>query len=40
MDQGSLIERGNHDSLMEQNGHYAKLVRLQFSEAQVEPAEP
>jgi len=38
MDQGSLIERGNHDALMEQNGHYAKLVRLQFSEASAEDA--
>jgi len=39
MDQGNLIERGNHDSLMEQNGHYAKLVRLQFSDPQKDPAQ-
>ena len=30
MDQGQLIERGSHDSLMDQGGTYAKLVRLQF----------
>ena len=33
MDQGRLIERGSHDQLIAQDGHYAKLVRLQFSEA-------
>ncbi len=33
MDQGRLIERGTHETLMDQDGHYAKLVRLQFSEA-------
>ncbi len=30
MDQGQLVERGSHDGLMEQQGIYAKLVRLQF----------
>jgi ATP-binding cassette, subfamily B, multidrug efflux pump len=30
MDQGQLAERGTHDELMAQDGHYAKLVRLQF----------
>nr|WP_320134091.1 ABC transporter ATP-binding protein [uncultured Holophaga sp.] len=30
MDQGRLIERGNHDELLARDGHYAKLVRLQF----------
>jgi len=35
MDQGRLIERGTHDALMDEDGHYAKLVRLQFSEATV-----
>ena len=32
MDQGRLIERGTHGSLLAQDGHYAKLVRLQFGE--------
>ncbi len=32
MDQGRIIERGNHGSLMDLDGHYAKLVRLQFEE--------
>jgi ATP-binding cassette subfamily B protein len=30
MDQGQLVERGRHDELMELDGTYAKLVRLQF----------
>lgn len=30
MDQGRIAERGTHDELMDQSGHYAKLVRLQF----------
>jgi ATP-binding cassette subfamily B protein len=33
MDQGRLVERGGHDSLMAQGGIYAKLVRLQFEAA-------
>ncbi|HET8714537.1 MAG TPA: ABC transporter ATP-binding protein [Holophagaceae bacterium] len=32
MDQGRLIERGTHDQLLAQDGHYAKLVKLQFAE--------
>jgi len=34
MDQGTLVERGTHDSLLAQDGVYAKLVRLQFSEGE------
>jgi ATP-binding cassette subfamily B protein len=30
MEQGQLIEWGTHDELMGRDGHYAKLVRLQF----------
>jgi len=30
MDQGRILERGDHDDLMARNGHYAKLVKLQF----------
>ena len=30
MDQGRLVERGDHDQLMVHDGIYAKLVRLQF----------
>ena len=34
MDQGALVERGTHDSLIAQDGVYAKLVRLQFSDGE------
>lgn len=34
MDQGALVERGTHDSLLAQDGVYAKLVRLQFAEGE------
>lgn len=32
MDQGQIIERGTHDHLLALDGHYAKLVRLQFAD--------
>ena len=34
LDQGTLVERGTHDSLIAQDGVYAKLVRLQFAEGE------
>jgi ATP-binding cassette subfamily B protein len=34
MDQGVLVERGNHEGLIAQDGVYAKLVRLQFSDGE------
>ncbi len=34
MDQGAIVERGTHDGLIAQDGVYAKLVRLQFSEGE------
>jgi len=33
MDQGQIIERGNHAQLLAQNGAYANLYRLQFGES-------
>ncbi|MDR1841207.1 MAG: ABC transporter ATP-binding protein/permease [Holophagales bacterium] len=30
MDQGSIVERGNHSELLDKNGIYANLVKLQF----------
>lgn len=35
MDHGSIVETGNHDSLMEQNGFYADLYNSQFSSGEV-----
>lgn len=32
MEQGQIVERGNHDNLLEKNGKYAKLYNSQFSE--------
>jgi ATP-binding cassette subfamily B protein len=34
MDMGVLVERGTHDSLIAQDGVYAKLVRLQFADGE------
>ena len=34
MDQGALVERGTHEGLIDQNGVYAKLVRLQFADSE------
>ena len=32
MDHGKIVERGNHDELLEKNGFYSKLYNSQFSE--------
>jgi subfamily B ATP-binding cassette protein MsbA len=32
MDQGSIVESGNHSQLMENNGYYSRLHKIQFSE--------
>jgi len=32
MNNGSIVETGNHDELMEKNGFYADLYNSQFSE--------
>lgn len=34
LNNGQIIERGNHDQLMRKNGYYAKLVRLQAMDNQ------
>ena len=33
MDEGRIVEQGNHDALVKQNGLYARLARLQFEGA-------
>ncbi|WP_337878764.1 lipid A export permease/ATP-binding protein MsbA [Rheinheimera sp.] len=33
MDQGKIVERGSHQQLLAQNGYYAQLYKMQFSEA-------
>jgi subfamily B ATP-binding cassette protein MsbA len=33
MDQGQIVEQGTHQSLLAQNGYYAQLYKMQFSEA-------
>jgi subfamily B ATP-binding cassette protein MsbA len=32
LDKGKIVERGNHESLMAQNGMYKKLIELQSFE--------
>ncbi|OUL56700.1 lipid A export permease/ATP-binding protein MsbA [Pseudoalteromonas ulvae] len=34
IDNGQVIEQGNHEQLLSQNGHYAALVKMQFGELQ------
>lgn len=38
LDQGRLIEQGSHRQLLAANGAYARLVRLQYGNIEVEPA--
>ena len=33
MDQGRIVAEGTHDSLVAQDGLYARLARLQFTDA-------
>jgi len=34
MDEGRIVEQGDHDSLIAKNGLYARLAELQFSSAE------
>ena len=31
MDDGRIVEQGNHDQLLELDGHYARLYHAQFA---------
>jgi ATP-binding cassette, subfamily B, bacterial MsbA len=37
LDQGRIVERGTHNELLAQNGHYAQLYAMQFSEPDAAP---
>jgi ATP-binding cassette subfamily B protein len=39
LDQGTIIEMGDHETLMMQNGYYAELYRLQLTEQEKELEE-
>jgi ATP-binding cassette subfamily B multidrug efflux pump len=39
LENGSIIEMGNHEALMNQNGYYAELYRLQLTEQEKEMEE-
>ncbi len=38
MEQGRIIEEGNHQELMQRDGLYAKLARMQFHTAPLDPS--
>ena len=39
LDYGQIVERGNHESLLAQNGYYAEMYRREVEQAQDELAE-
>ncbi len=40
LDQGRIVEAGRHEELLERDGHYAALHRMQFREEEAESGEP
>ncbi|MEJ2081661.1 MAG: ATP-binding cassette domain-containing protein, partial [Acidobacteriota bacterium] len=37
LNQGKIVEQGNHDTLMQRSGIYRRLYELQFADLAVEP---
>jgi subfamily B ATP-binding cassette protein MsbA len=35
LEHGQVKEQGSHDELLQKNGHYARLYRMQFAEKTV-----
>ena len=36
MDKGKIVERGNHEQLLSQNGYYTRLYEMQFKEEEAD----
>jgi ABC-type multidrug transport system fused ATPase/permease subunit len=35
VDRGTIVERGTHESLLERNGYYAKLIQSQLTSGEI-----
>lgn len=39
IDQGTIVERGSHDELLQQNGYYARLIQSQLASGEIKGVE-